>query len=707
VIFQLDTDPSFSSSNLIEHRTEPLLLLATWQPTGLQDGVTYYWRARVEESDQPDNWKDGVFTVDTALGTNGWLQKGSLFGQNEQSDFLSYENDQWAFKTFDVRVTASSNRSGSELYAGQFTVNTETIERLGLGFGMLILDGASGQVRGHGSMPLYANNFEDPVDAWNELTALAALPADGDYLFFRTRNKGNKNKESVIPDSVKAVFRSFGSTAIDTLTYQHLWVMMAHKGFPGETREWVEPPDTGINEFLRDTTLAFTFGSGTTVSPPIGPAATWTSLGWEEQLSGDEVIHVEVLSPDLSEVLFDGTDAPGTSDISIIDAGEQPYIRLRATLTDTTSNQTPQLLQWHVGYQPVAELALDPTSLQLSADTLLEGQPLDISVTARNLSADPADLSLLDYILTDASNESVLVHTDTLRGLTDTVTASYTVSTLDKVGSDRIQLTLRQPDRVEAATFNNILIRPFVVRRDATAPSFEVRIDGEAFPNDPDPVVNLQDPALPFVSIHPVVEIDVEDDNPFLALKGDTTVVSATLDGASIPFSVLGSGKRADNTLHLQFSPDLTGADTTHTLVVRVQDTSANQAEGSPYQVHFRVQSEALVEAVYPYPNPMSSFTVFAFRLLGADASVIDDFRLRIYTVNGRLVREFNLIKEPGLSEAGGLRIGWNKIRWDGRDEDGDRVATGVYLYKVLVHAIDAPRDFNQTSKVEKLVVIR
>jgi len=708
VIFQTDTSPTFDSQALVEHRTNPTMLTASWQPPGLKEGVTYYWRARIDNPDQPANWKNGVFTVETSLGTQGWLQQGSLFGSNEQSSFLAFADGRWSFKTFDVRVTASSNRGGSELYGGKFTVNTESIEGLGLGFGMLIIDGASGEVRGHGSMPLYANNFEDPVDAWNELESLAALPDEGDYVFVRTRNKGNKNKEVVIPDSVKDVFRTFGSIAIDTLTYSHLWLMMAHKGFPLETREWVEPPNTGLDEFQRDTTLAFSFGSGSTLSPPIGPADSWTTVGWSGQFSGNQEIHVEVLSPDLSESLIGNLDEPGERDLSGIDAVTFPFIRLRATLTDTTSHLTPQLTRWHVGYKPVAELALDPASLQFSADSLLEGQPLDISVVARNLSGDPAALSLLTYTLINAGNESILVHTDTLRQLSDTATSTFSLPTLGIVGSDRLQLNLRQPDRQESTTFNNVLIRPFAVLRDATPPSFEVLLDGEAFPNDPDPVVNLQDPALPFVSTHPSVEISVEDENPFLTIKGDTTIVSATLDDEEIPFSILAGNKQnGDNTLNLRFTPDLSGSDTTHTLVVHVQDKSANQAVGSPYQVHFRTQSETLVEKVYPYPNPMSSFTVFAFRLLGADASAIDQFRLRIYTINGRLIREFDVLKEPGLTEAGGLRIGWNKIRWDGRDEDGDRVATGVYLYKVLVRSSDAPKGYNQTSKVEKLVVIR
>ena len=155
------------------------------------------------------------------------------------------------------------------------------------------------------------------------------------------------------------------------------------------------------------------------------------------------------------------------------------------------------------------------------------------------------------------------------------------------------------------------------------------------------------------------------------------------------------------------FTPDLSGRDTTHTLFVRVFDRSGNEGDGSPYQVHFRIQSTVEVESLYPYPNPMSQFTTFAFRLRGSDAALADDFRLRIYTLTGRLIKEFDLIDDPSYLEAGMLRIGWNKLRWDGRDEDGDLVATGVYLYKVFARAEGSPLFVNNKSGIEKLVVIR
>ena len=60
----------------------------------------------------------------------------------------------------------------------------------------------------------------------------------------------------------------------------------------------------------------------------------------------------------------------------------------------------------------------------------------------------------------------------------------------------------------------------------------------------------------------------------------------------------------------------------------------------------------------------------------------------------------------PSLLDGGLLRVGWNKVVWDGRDADGDQVATGVYLYKVYLKVDGESIEVNE-SPVEKIVVFQ
>jgi flagellar hook assembly protein FlgD len=79
------------------------------------------------------------------------------------------------------------------------------------------------------------------------------------------------------------------------------------------------------------------------------------------------------------------------------------------------------------------------------------------------------------------------------------------------------------------------------------------------------------------------------------------------------------------------------------------------------------------------YPNPFTTSTQFVFTLTGS--TVPDVFTIQILTVTGKVVREIT------RQELGDIHIGRNitDYAWDGRDEFGDRLANGVYMYRVIM----------------------
>jgi ELWxxDGT repeat protein len=79
-------------------------------------------------------------------------------------------------------------------------------------------------------------------------------------------------------------------------------------------------------------------------------------------------------------------------------------------------------------------------------------------------------------------------------------------------------------------------------------------------------------------------------------------------------------------------------------------------------------------------PNPFNPSTIIRYEL-----AVPGRVSLRIYDVHGALVR---------VLEDRGRTPGRYEVGWDGRDERGERVATGVYFYRLMVP------DFEQTKKL-------
>jgi len=126
-------------------------------------------------------------------------------------------------------------------------------------------------------------------------------------------------------------------------------------------------------------------------------------------------------------------------------------------------------------------------------------------------------------------------------------------------------------------------------------------------------------------------------------------------------------------------------------LLVKAWDVFNNFSEENTF---FSVVdgSDLEIRDLYNYPNPFRDNTQFTFQQNLAQPI---DVKIKIYTIAGRLIKE---IERNNLNERFAV------IDWDGRDADGDQLANGTYLYKVIVKSVDG--QFSK-SVLGKLAVIK
>ncbi|MBK9336442.1 MAG: type IX secretion system sortase PorU [Lewinellaceae bacterium] len=135
-----------------------------------------------------------------------------------------------------------------------------------------------------------------------------------------------------------------------------------------------------------------------------------------------------------------------------------------------------------------------------------------------------------------------------------------------------------------------------------------------------------------------------------------------------------------------------------HTLRVKGWDIANNSGEG---YTEFIVAEDgkASLAHVLNYPNPFSTNTSFQFE--HNLAGQILDVQISIFSVSGKLVKTI-LHTAP----ADGFRV--TDISWNGKDEYGDNLARGVYLYRVKVRGTDiAGSTAVAESDFEKLVILK
>lgn len=130
-----------------------------------------------------------------------------------------------------------------------------------------------------------------------------------------------------------------------------------------------------------------------------------------------------------------------------------------------------------------------------------------------------------------------------------------------------------------------------------------------------------------------------------------------------------------------------------HTLKLQVWDVNNNP--GTDYTEFVVASSEELaLEHVLNYPNPFTTHTDFFFEHNKPGQQL--DVSIDVFTVSGKQVKSIE-----GNFFSDGYRVG--PIAWNGKDEYGDQLAKGVYLYKVSVKTIQG----ESVEKFERLVLLK
>ena len=129
-----------------------------------------------------------------------------------------------------------------------------------------------------------------------------------------------------------------------------------------------------------------------------------------------------------------------------------------------------------------------------------------------------------------------------------------------------------------------------------------------------------------------------------------------------------------------------------HTLTVKAWDIMNNSASAS---IDFQVRKdESLVlDHVINYPNPFTTHTNFWFdhNRAGEELRVM----VQVFTVTGKLVKTLrNTIITTGNRS--------NEVEWDGRDDYGNKLGRGVYIYNLRVQTTDG----KSAQKIQKLYLL-
>ena len=460
------------------------------------------------------------------------------------------------------------------------------------------------------------------------------------------------------------------------------------------------------------------YNKGTYQSTVIGPANHWGSFHWrrrakENPSSDHESVEIIGIQNSGAPVSLLTTQAPDTV-INFISSTQYPYIRLKMHSEDDTTHTPTQLYYWRVLYDKVPEAAINPAAhFYINRDTVGLGDTLNIEVALENVTELPMDSMRTLYTLKAMPNGNpipALIKTDSLRAYqTQILKFKQLMNNQSLSAKDRLIIEANPEDalhQLEQYHFNNYAIVDFNTTSDKINPLLDVTFDGRRIMSND------------LVSSKPDVLITMRDENQYLALNdtslaqvyirypGQTVPTLINYDNNILTFYPATGNIAKRNQARIEYKPTFT-QDGTYDLLIRDKDRSGNYSSNTTnryqgttingvyydYKTSFNIITKSMITNVLNYPNPFSTRTQFVFTLTGSE--IPDYMKIQIMTITGKVVKEIQ------RTELGNIHVGVNKTDyyWDGRDEYGDKLANGVYFYRVITKIEDKSVDHMSSTQ--------
>jgi hypothetical protein len=712
-ILEIDTVATFNSSSKQQLFTNATNLpVWTTSLISKKDSVVYYWRIRF--ADQPESnenaWAESSF-IYIGGSPEGWSQSDfPQFSKATLKDVVRNTNTKkWEFTPTTSVIQVKSGGAGLGSNVAELYINGNPALQggsygfcsnqalLGIIFDkntaapITIFNGWS-CVKPSDVIPSYVstviNQIPDASLTPAVLEAFLNQVKPGNFVLLISH--GTVSFNNFISGSLAKLAEFGGNTdSLGRLQTGNPFIFFGQRGaLPNTATEVYGNYNSTLHPNFQNISLNTTItgrkSSGLITSSLIGPASEWGTLFRDIRNTATGKWHLDVLGADLagreSLVVSDvPTDAYQLNQIS---TSQFPYLRLHLNVEDTTKLVPPQLKRWQVIYKGVPEGVFNSAFLPTGVYDIpvkAEGEKLEIPFVFQNLTPTSFDDSLtVKYTLRSQTTGKDFTKIFKIKKINPLDTARFVVGFTIPAGfsGDNMLIVEVNPRILPEQNYtNNSVSVSFQVKKDNINPILDVTFDGIKIMNGD------------IISPSPLIAVSLKDENKFI-FKTDTAGMKLLLKKCQTcsfeNISLAQSDVRivpasTNNDYRIEYKPSQKLPDGIYTLQVQGRDASGNLSGVQPYEITFQVINEASITHFYPYPNPFSSSTRFVFTLTGSE--IPDQIKIQIMTVTGKVVKE--ILPE----ELGPVKIGNNisQYAWDGRDEFGDKLANGVYLYRVIV----------------------
>jgi hypothetical protein len=513
------------------------------------------------------------------------------------------------------------------------------------------------------------------------------------------------NVSDTLRQNVKIKFKQFGSIYADSIYYFSsfdTWAFIGFLGAPGNkvSEEFHRWPTVGCQNYWcpSNANLNPTFlNANGYINFSIGPGHRWKNFSWDGILYPNSSIKYDVsgIGQNLdTTIIYSNITNSGNVSLDSLSSYQFPYLKLAAKLSIDTLNayKSPSFRMMNFKYTPPAEIAPDNYSFIRSDTNVQEGKLVTFSVRNYNVGYVPANVIMNKwYAVTSNGTQILKIDTVTTPLYVDSSRiSSVTFSTMGLRNRQRRIDTISifyEPTILGGVNdfypFNNFALSNLVITGDSLPPSIDVTYDGQKILNGD--IITAKPYIIYKFSENNFLQYTI-DDTSNIFIKQDNILVRYFVNGQPNPEISFTAINNHNLKVQVNYQPTL--SEGSHIFQYVGRDKNGNYSDTLTTNV--LVSYAFSIKDLYNIPNPTRGETYFTF-LLYAQKNP-QACKIKIYTVAGRLIKEINSI----------AKVGFNSIYWDGRDQDGDSMANGIYLYKLILQDGN-----NTTTSIQKLAILR
>lgn len=670
LVAEVDESPSFS--NLVRF-TIPLDTFYTkLSLSQLTNGKRYWLRTRLGENNTDWEQQLSFQKSETArkLVYNDSLSENSLHLEK-----LATKRGV-IYISSDTSLVSVESAGGNFMKYGSIKLNKTNIlpNTFNWGMGIAVFDSVQIKIDTTDTF-WYGDN---PLRA-HELAMLINLIPNGKIVAMCAIDDLSSNLTLELRNAIKTL----GSTLVDNIGFRNPWLLIGKKG--ARSGDVIEKLETASyqNILTAEKPFIWTNKNGKVTTDIIGPASLWKNVKINAMLPGDSKIDFSVLGykQDSGIDTLSLTNNNGIISLSSLRSKKYPRLELVGNLHLSKDGQTPMISSLSIDYAGVAELGTNYQTVWLERDTITQGEQATLTFYVYNVGESWADSFKVRVEVVKSDHTREKIFEQMVDSLSSEKRKLFNVScnTASITGSRSFLITIDPDNKItELYKDNNLYSVPFYVKANKAPSSIKLTFDG----ND---ILNGD-----YVSSNPDIKVELTDLS--LIPISDTGHIQLFLNNKRISLSnkeISYSFSSSNPKFVVDYKPAL--SDGAYTLKVIGTNSTGQVIDSTGVVRQFLVSAQAQLLYVYNYPNPFSSETYFTFKL----TQIPDELKIKIFTVSGRMIKELAV-------PHGNLNYDFNRIEWDGRDDDGDLVANGVYLYKVIIK-----KGTETIQAIQKLAVVR